>query len=140
MFVKTFHSDIIQGVVGKYSSEPFAVEVSFVDRGGQEYPVISVPTGVRTPAVAKADLFDADGKPLIKEHAVYVRSLSANNTVSSSEARRGDWEHLVRICFDNREGLISVHSSVVTWPESSSRSLSPWLEAQPQSFRRPSNG
>ncbi len=85
---------------------PFAVEVHFVEREGQEYPVVSVPSGVRTPVAAKSDLCDAKGRPLIKDHAVYVRSLSSNNTVSSTEARRGDWERLVRICFDNREADI----------------------------------
>jgi schlafen family protein len=102
---KTFHTDTIQEIVGKYSSEPFAVEVSFGERDGQEYPVISVPAGVRTPVVAKAGLSDA-GKTLIKDHAVYVRSLASNHTVSSSEVRRGDWERLMRVCFDNREADI----------------------------------
>ena len=47
-----------------------------------------------------------DGRPLIRDHAVYVRSLNSNNTVSSTEARRGDWERMARICFDNREADI----------------------------------
>ena len=67
--------------------------------------MISVPAGVRTPVVAKAGLTD-DGKTLIKDHAVYVRSLTSNHRVSSSEVRRGDWERLMRICFDNREADI----------------------------------
>jgi hypothetical protein len=101
----TFHVDTIQRIVGLYSSELFAIEVQFGARGGQLYPVISIPPGVRTPVAAKRDLESA-GKLLIKDHAVYVRSLSSNNTVSSSEARRGDWERLVQICFDNREADI----------------------------------
>ncbi len=103
---KSFHSDIIQAIVGKYSSEPFPVEVALIERDGQEYPVISVPQGVRTPVIAKADLIDAAGRALVKDHAVYVRSLSSNNTVSSTEARRGDWERIMRVCFDNREADI----------------------------------
>lgn len=102
----TFHADVIQAIVSRYSAEQFAVEVQFVEMGGQVYPVISVPPGVRTPVAAKATLFGADGKVLIRDHAVYVRSLRSNNTVSSTEARRGDWDSLTRICFDNREADI----------------------------------
>src|SRR5262249_49799063 len=94
-----FHSDEIQAIVGKFSSELFPVEVHFVERDGQEYPIISVPSGVTTPVAAKGDLHDTKGKLVVKDNAVYVRSLSSNNTVSSAEARRGDWERLVRICF-----------------------------------------
>jgi len=97
-----FHVDCVQEIVGKFSSEPFPIDVQFGEKDGQIYPVISVPPGVRTPVVAKRTL-GPPGRPLIKDHAVYVRSLSSNNTVSSSEARRGDWERLVQVCFDNRE-------------------------------------
>jgi hypothetical protein len=88
-----FHVDIIQRIVGQFSSEPFPVQVQFGERDGTLYPVICVPSGVRVPVVAKRDLGPPD-KRLIKDHAVYVRSLRSNNTVSSSEARRGDWERL----------------------------------------------
>ena len=101
----SFHIDHIQQIVGKFSSEPFAVEVQFGERDGQAYPDISVPPGVRTPVAAKRDL-TITGKAEIKDHAVYVRSLSSNNKVSSSEFRRGDLDRLVRICFDNREADI----------------------------------
>src|SRR5262249_10859252 len=37
---------------------------------------------------------------------VYVRSILANNTVSSAEARRDDWDRLIRICLENREADI----------------------------------
>jgi predicted HTH transcriptional regulator len=101
----TFHIDVIQRIVGQFSSEQFSVEVQFGERDGKLYPVISVPSGVRTPVAAKRNCNSA-GKQLIKDHSVYVRSLSSNNTVSSSEARRSDWERLVQICFDNREADI----------------------------------
>ncbi len=100
-----FHVDLIQGIVGKYSSELFEVEVQFGERDGRLYPVITIPPGVRNPVAAKRSL-GPEGKPLVKDDAIYVRSLSSNNTVSSSEARRGDWERLVQICFDNREAEI----------------------------------
>src|SRR5262249_15544332 len=101
----TFQIDQIQRIVGQFSSEMFSIEVQFGERDGGLYPVISVPPGVRTPVAAKRDL-GPPGKLLIRDHAVYVRSLSSNNTVSSSEARRGDWDRLVQICFDNREADI----------------------------------
>jgi hypothetical protein len=102
---EVFNNDCVQGIVGKFSSEPFPVEVQFGEKDGQVYPIISVPAGVRTPVVAKRD-YGTPGRLLIKDHAVYVRSLSSNHTVSSSEARRGDWERLLQICFDNREADI----------------------------------
>ena len=100
-----FHVDVIQGIVGQYSSELFPIEVQFPKRDAQLYPVVSIPPGVRNPVAAKRDLISS-GKSLVKDNAVYVRSLSSNNTVSSSEARRGDWERLVQTCFDNREAEI----------------------------------
>lgn len=100
-----FHVDRVQGIVGQFASETFPVDVQFGERDSKTYPVVSVPSGVRTPVVAKRDC-GPPGKPLIKDHAVYVRSLSSNNTVSSSEARRADWERLLQICFDNREADI----------------------------------
>jgi schlafen family protein len=113
----TFHGDVIQAIVSRYSAELFPIEVQFVDVGGQIYPVILVPPGVRTPVAAKATLNGPDGKPLVRDHAVYVRSLQSNNTVSSTEARRGDWETLTRICFDNREadigGFVRRHLSAL---------------------------
>jgi hypothetical protein len=103
----TFHVDVVQDIVSRYSSELFAIDVEFATIPSGTYPVITVPPGVRTPVAAKADLNGpTPGKPLIKDHAVYVRSLSSNNIISSTEARRGDWERLARICFDNREADI----------------------------------
>ncbi len=103
-----FHTDIIQRIVAKYSSEPFETKMQLVERDGQKYPVITVPDGVRTPVAAKSDLRDHKDKDrkLIKDNAIYVRSLNSNNIVSSTEARRGDWNRLVEICFDNREADI----------------------------------
>lgn len=93
----SFHVDVIQAIVSRYSAELFAIDVQFYEVDGQVIPVIVVPPGVRTPVAAKADLRDPSGKLLIRDHAVYVRSLQSNNIVSSSEARRGDWDALTRI-------------------------------------------
>jgi hypothetical protein len=103
-----FHPDIIQGIVTRFASQPFEVTVEFIERGGVEYPVICVSSGVETPVAARRDLPNpADNtKPLVRCDTVYVRTLNANNTVSSSAARWQDWPQVTRNCFENREADI----------------------------------
>ncbi len=100
-----FHPDRIQAIVSEFAAPPFPVTVHFGRRDDQLYPVIEVSSGVRVPAAAKRDFF-LGNKPVIKDHAVYVRSLGSNNTVSSSEPRRDDWERVVRTWLENREADI----------------------------------
>ncbi len=102
----TFHGDAVQAIVSHYSSEVFEVTVDFVEVNGQEYVVITTPPGFRTPVAAKRPLTGPDGKVLIRENAIYVRSLNANNIPSSSEVRRDDLEDLTRRCFNNYEADI----------------------------------
>jgi schlafen family protein len=113
----SFHIDVVQAIVSRYSAELFPIDVQFYEIGGQVVPVVVVPPGVKTPVAAKADLCDSSGKQLIRDHAVYVRSLQSNNIVSSTEARRGDWDAITRICFDNREadigGFVRRHLSTI---------------------------
>ena len=85
-----FHLDTIQGTVSKYAAEPFEIEVAWGERDKREYPVIIVPPGVRTPVATKRDLLDGK-KVMIREGAVYFRTLSSNGTPSSAEARAADW-------------------------------------------------
>jgi len=99
----TFNVDAVQGIISKYSHEQFEVKVGFAERDGLEYIVIGVPEGVRSPVAAKRDLNDANNKALIREHAVYFRTLGSNGTPSTSVAMRADWSELVEICFENRE-------------------------------------
>jgi hypothetical protein len=102
-----FHIDKIQGMIAKYSSEPFEITVEFPQRNGQDFPVIIIPTGIKTPVAAKRDLpSNNEGKLLIRAHTVYVRSLSSNNTPSTTQAQSKDWSKLIEICFDNREADI----------------------------------
>ena len=102
---EAYHIDKLQGLVGKYASEPFEIEIEYPTRDGHSYPVIAVPSGVRTPVVAKSDLI-ADGRKLITSGDVYVRTLQANNTPSSAKAGWQDWGRLTEVCFDNREADI----------------------------------
>lgn len=97
-----FHVDVIQGIISKYASDPFEIEIAWVERDGRSYPVIAVPTGVKVPVAAKRDL-SIPTRTGIRKGAVYFRSLEANGTPSTTEAHPGDWADIVEICFDNRE-------------------------------------
>jgi hypothetical protein len=100
-----FHIDIIQGLITKYSSEAFEVNVNFPEKDGIVYPVISIPPGVQNPVACKADLED-NGNKLLKQNDVYFRTLNANNTPSSAKIHHKDWSKISQICFDNREADI----------------------------------
>ena len=102
-----FHIDVIQGIISKYSSDPFEVEVVWGARDGRDYPVIVIPSGVKVPVAAKRDLLGLGSRTGIKNGAVYVRTLSSNGTASTAQASPSDWSHLVNICFDNKEADIT---------------------------------
>jgi hypothetical protein len=102
-----FHIDKIQGLISSFSSEPFEISVEFSEREGQLYPVIVVPSGVKTPVASKSHLLNPKGKDnLISKDEIYVRSLNSNNTPSSTKAKGKDWARIVDICFENREADI----------------------------------
>jgi hypothetical protein len=103
-----YNSDAIQEIVSRHSSDPFAVEVRFVDSGGKVFPVICVPAGVTTVVAAKKGLMDgAKQEHLIKEHQVYVRTVRTNGTFSTSEARHDVWKEIMETCMDNREADVA---------------------------------
>jgi hypothetical protein len=97
-----FHIDTIQAIVSKYASESFEVSVEWSERDGRQYPVIVIPSGVKVPVASKRDLTDGS-QNLIRNGAVYIRSLSSNGIASTTEARATDWAEIAEICFDNRE-------------------------------------
>lgn len=103
-----FHIDKIQGIVSKYASDPFEVSVEFGERDGQLYPVIVIPPGVKTPVASKSDLLakNPNDKKLVEADSIFVRSLRANNTPSTTRASWKDWPKIVEVCFDNREADI----------------------------------
>lgn len=102
-----FNIDKIQGSVSKYSSELFEIDIHILSKDGQEYPIISVTNGVKTPVAIKNVLNSLDPqKPHIPINKVYVRSLNANNIASTTEATSKDWERMMSICFENREADI----------------------------------
>lgn len=100
-----FHIDKIQGHVSRFSSELFEIAVAFSVRDGVEHPVLIVPSGIRVPVAAKRGLTDGP-RTLVRAGAVYFRTLAANGSVSTAEARPEDWREIVEICFDNREADI----------------------------------
>ena len=103
---KTFHIDVVQAIVTKFASQSFEVTVEYGQRDGQDYPIILVPSGVETPVASKSDLTAVADSSNIKSDTVYVRTLNANNTVSSAPVRAKDLDKLVKTCFDNREADI----------------------------------
>lgn len=105
---KTYHPDVIQQIVSKYAADPFAVDVEWRSRDGQDYPIIVVPRGIQVPVAAKSTLRNPNDskKNLIADHDIYVRSVSSNHRVSSTKLRRQDIPRLMQLCFDNREADI----------------------------------
>lgn len=103
-----YQIDDVQAIVSKFASDPFAIEIEFRSVNGIEHPIVVVPPGVVRPVAAKSSLAATDPtKPaLIEDHAIYVRSITSNNTVSSSKLRKQDIERLMSICFENREADI----------------------------------
>lgn len=81
----TFHIDTIQGIILRYASEPFEIAVGFGDRDGQQYPVIKIADGVRSPVAVRRSLDNGSGRLLLSEGDVYFRTLSANGTASSAK-------------------------------------------------------
>jgi hypothetical protein len=101
-----FHADVIQGILSRYASQPIEVAVELRELDDQDFPVIFVAEGVRTPLAVKRDLRLQDGRYLLKEGDVFVRTLATNGTPSTARAGPLDWADLMEICFENREADI----------------------------------
>lgn len=100
---ETYHADKIQGIISKYASSLFEIEVAFGEIDGVDIAVIVVPSGVPFPVVTKAHLDDAVGKKLILYGQLYFRTLNTNGTPSTAPAQPQDWKDIVDVCFENRE-------------------------------------
>lgn len=100
--IELFHVDIIQGLISKFSSEAFEICVHYPVIGGNTYVVIEVPSGVKSPVATKSGLQEGE-RHFVTAHRVIIRSLSANNTPSTTEAKWSDWPSIIEKCFDNRE-------------------------------------
>jgi hypothetical protein len=103
----SFHIDNIQGMVTKHASEAFEVEVRWIRGGGKSYPLIVVPTGVKSPVAVRSPIVDTQKNiTLLEQDCVYVRSLKSNNTPATTRATWRDWPDLIARCFENREADI----------------------------------
>ena len=100
-----FHQDTIQGLVSKYSSEPFDIKVFYPSRDGHQCVVIAVFSGVEVPVAAKKDIVVGKEKP-VSRNGVYYRTLTSNGTVSTAEITYQDWPEIIRFCRDNHEADI----------------------------------
>ena len=98
-----FHADKVNSLVNRHASERFEVHVHFPVREGLEFPVLEVDAGTETLIAARRPLQNANGDTLVKQDAVYIRSLSQNNTPSTGEPRWSDWSSILDPLFDNRE-------------------------------------
>jgi hypothetical protein len=98
-----YHPDKLQKLVTDYIEPAFPITVEFGDCDGKEFPVVVVPSGVKSPAMGRQDVKNDKGDKVLRQNAVYVRSAN-NNVVQTTEPRSAqDWDELMRICFDNRE-------------------------------------
>lgn len=149
-----FGQDMVQALAAKFSSESFEVLVQYVKKDDFEYPVICVPSGIKTPVAAKAEIRDDTEarRALVQINTVYVRTLKSNNTVSTAAAGWQDWGRIAEICFDNREADIgrfmrrhldevtlarvaAVFGSATTGPGNNAKTLSSeWLEKGRKAF------
>lgn len=102
-----FHLDQVQGIISRYASVPFEIEVAFEQHDGNEHAIIVIPEGVITPVAVKRDLVTSPGgKTLLGVGEVYFRTLNTNGTPSTARARPEDWPDIMQICFDNRKADI----------------------------------
>ena len=90
----SFHVDKIQGLVSRFASEPFEVEIVFEAINDREHVVVVVPDGLTVPVAVRRGLA-VDGHNLLTVGDVYFRTLNANGTPSTARARPEDWRALL---------------------------------------------
>jgi hypothetical protein len=101
----SFHVDKIQGLVSRFASESFEVEIVFETVGGREHVVIVVPDGITAPVAVKRELV-LEKESLLAVGDIYFRTLNSNGTPSTARARPDDWHAILDICSENREADI----------------------------------
>lgn len=98
-----YHPDELQQLVSQYADPRFELTVEFPALQGQQYPVIYVPGGICTPVVARKSMSGSDDKVLVRQNAVYVRTLVNGRVGTDEPHNHQDWDRLMEICFENRE-------------------------------------
>ena len=100
-----YSKDKLQALVMTFASEPFEIDLQYPAVNDQEFVLVDVPAGFKSPVVTKAQLAHS-GRPLVRENQVYVRTLRANHTPSTAEIGWKDWSTVLEKCFENREADI----------------------------------
>ena len=82
----------------------------------------------------KSPLKNSQGELLFQENKVFIRSLGANNTPSTTEATWRDWPQIVEVCFDNREADVGrfIRRHLRTLPPELFRAISSLVSLIPQ--------
>jgi len=105
--VKTkYHIDKLQSIISEYASDKFQIIVNFQKINKQFHPIIIVPSDVKTPVVTDKQLKNKSNVTFIDENVLFFRTLNANNTPSTSQIKKQDWEDLIDICFNNKQADI----------------------------------
>ena len=100
-----FNIDDIQGLITKHSSESFEIDLYINEKHGKKVVAIAVPPGVKTPVATKRPLVE-NGRNIVEQDTVFIRSLNSNNTPSTTKATHKDWARITGKCFENREADI----------------------------------
>jgi hypothetical protein len=96
-----YHADIINEIVGRYATPKFDLRVTIKEYQGALHPEIHIPGGIQYPIITRAPF-----ETVLRQNAVYVRTISNGRPSSSPPVTASDWDRLIRTCFDNREADI----------------------------------
>ena len=95
---ETYHADKLNEMVGKYAATKFELRVDYKEYEGRLHPRIIIAGGIVAPVLTRR------GFPgLLRQNAVYVRTVSNGRVSSCEPVTSADWEKLINVCFDNRE-------------------------------------
>ena len=98
-----YHPDKVQAIVKEFALPTFPVSVDFAAYEEKEFPVITVPSGVRFPAIARQNVTSGSDEVLLRQNAVYIRTVNSGRVESTEPKTPQDWNELLELCFDNRE-------------------------------------
>ena len=96
-----YHTDLINEIVGRYATPKFEVRVTIKEYQGALHPEIQIPGGIQYPVITRAPF-----ETVLRQNAVYIRTISNGRPSSSPPITASDWDRLIRTCFDNREADI----------------------------------
>ena len=129
---KYYSRDLISGIIDKYLSPPFQIEVFFVPRspGGDVYPIVRVPSHGKVPICSKRNgPHDDKGKPQgIREGLYYIREPGPKSIEIRTAAQ---WHDVIHRCVINeRDSLLKALGKLLGQPEpvrsSSDDQLTDW--------------